>query len=85
MTNTTHPVPTIETLCDAADGKPSRDAKTVVVSYGSNGYARLIPSWVCFGDREVPAAEIEMNVRGRKGGLRNDLAAKLRSAGIEIA
>ena len=44
--NTEIKMATVEQILSAVGGKVSRDGQSVVVSYGNDGYARLVPDYV---------------------------------------
>jgi len=73
---------TVEQILAAVGGKLSRDGKSVVVSYGNDGYARLIPDYVIVAEGQVPAAKIKMACNRRKGGRAAELRERLAAAGI---
>jgi hypothetical protein len=75
---------TLAILATLPNAKLSRDEKTVVVSYGSNGYLRLVPSYQVEGDEKVPAAEIEGRLSRRDGGTQAELRAAIRELGIRV-
>lgn len=76
--------PTVQNLVDAFGAKESRDGNSAVVSLGSMGYVRLIPSEVTLHGEDVPAVEIEVNVRRRSGGIASEWRDKVRAAGLEV-
>jgi hypothetical protein len=84
MTNSANTTasPSLDMIIGAVGGQLSRDGESVVVSYGRNGFVRLVPNEVILNGEPRPAATITAEVRGRRGGIRSDIADKLRAAGI---
>jgi hypothetical protein len=81
-TNKETKMATVEQIFSAVGGKVSRDGQSVVVGYGNDGYARLTPDYVIVDGQHLPAAEIKMACRTRKGGRAAELRERLAAAGI---
>ena len=76
--------PTIAAIIQITDGKASQDGASVVVGYGSLGFFRLTPSTVILDGTEIPAVELSGKLARRNAGHREELADKIRAAGIYI-
>ena len=74
--------PTLTQLVAATNGKLSRDAQSVVVSFGNDGYLRLWPSIATIDGIDMPAARIEGRCERRDGTHHSTVREQLRNAGI---
>lgn len=96
---TTTTQPTLDQIAAAVGGKPSRDGRAIILSYGADGYLRIEPATVTAGGElvrcadgvtrpvggtERPAARIVGQIARRNGATQQELRDRLRAAGIEV-